>query len=217
MFGRISTRLTIFGICLAAGCGDAGGRSNLADDAESTRNYAAWVYDGEGMAVIDDDLPGLILMRDESDMTALGGSRFDDGLGNLVVRGTFVVAAAGESESDYALTFLGQGGVHLALDLHRDRVVDAVFDITPEGHFGVLGDLALENEIDCIARRMIAGDDPLAATEACFGPGRNLGAAAGGSSSAGPTGNEFDRLAEPDCDASGTWERHAQHGGHGVY
>ena len=217
MFGRISTRLTIFGICLAAGCGDAGGRSNLADDAESTRNYAAWVYDGEGMAVIDDDLPGLILMRDESDMTALGGSRFDDGLGNLVVRGTFVVAAAGESESDYALTFLGQGGVQLALDLHRDRVVDAVFDITPEGHFGVLGDLALENgdrlhrATDDGRRRSPRGDRGLLRTGSESGRrGRRVV----------QRRPDWKRV-RPTCRAGlrrfRTWERHAQHGGHGVY
>ena len=35
MFGRISTRLTIFGICLAAGCGDAGGSPELPEDTES--------------------------------------------------------------------------------------------------------------------------------------------------------------------------------------
>jgi hypothetical protein len=35
MFGRISTRLTIFGICLAAGCGDAGGGPELPEDTES--------------------------------------------------------------------------------------------------------------------------------------------------------------------------------------
>lgn len=205
MFGRLITRLTILGICLAAGCGDAAGSPAPGDDdsASHTLNYASWAYDGEGMSMIEEQLPGLILMRHESDMTALGGSRFDDGFGNLVVRGTFAASAAGGGDSDYALTFVKQGGVQLALDLQQDRVVDVVFDITPEGRFGVIGHLALESEIDCIARRMIGGDDPLTATDACFGPAPNPGGSASGSGIAGPTGSEYGRLAEPDCGASG--------------
>jgi len=199
MFGQLITRLIILGICLAAGCGDAA-RPNSAES--SMLNYAAWAYDGEGLALIDDQLRGMILMRDVSTMTSVGDSYFDDGLGNLLVHGSFM-SAASTNEGDYALTFLKGGGVQLALDFENDRVVDVVFDITPEGHFGVIGDLALESEIDCIARRMIDGEDPLSAVDACLGPRRNPSGVAGGSAIAGPTGNEYDRLAEPDCGSTG--------------
>ena len=48
-------------VLAAIGCGDA----VPAGSAESsTLNYAAWAYDGEGLTLVDDELPGMILMRE---------------------------------------------------------------------------------------------------------------------------------------------------------
>jgi hypothetical protein len=185
-------------VLAAIGCGDA----VPAGSAESsTLNYAAWAYDGEGLTLVDDELPGMILMRDVSNMTSIAESYYDDGLGNLLFHGSFESSATA-NEAGYALTFMKGGGVQLAIDFESDRIVDAVFDITPEGHFGVIGNLLLESDIDCIARRMIDGEDPLSAVDACLGSPLDRSNAAGGSGLAGPTGSEYERLAEPDCGAT---------------
>jgi hypothetical protein len=186
-------------IYFVAGCGDTGTSPELS----GTIHYAAWAYDGEGLAVIDDDLQGLILMRDAASMSSLGGSRFDDGLGNLVVLGAFVSADAA-AEGRYALTFVKEGGTQLALDFEDDRIAEAVFDITPEGHLGIIGNIEFESKIDCIARRMIDGEDPLAAVNGCLGLFTDLTGVVGGSGAIGPTGGEYHRLAEPDCGSAGT-------------
>jgi hypothetical protein len=192
-------------VLAAIGCGDAAPGAHESADRTTTDpeeqvplTYTAWAYDYDGNEIVDTELTGIIRMREESEMIPLSGAYYDDGLGNLIWREAFESQTDG-GVGEYALTFLHDGGVQLALDFHADRVVDAVFDITPEGRIGVIGHPALEAEIDCIARRIVEGEEPLAAVDACLGPGRTSGASGSGAGVAAPTGNEYDRLAEPDC------------------
>ena len=200
--------LLVYLACLTAiGCGDAAQERDFSQSSERTSadsteqdvtGYVARAYSPNGSVIQETELTGIIGMREVSEMVLLADAYYDDGQGNLVWREAFELQGNADV-GEYALTFLRDGGIQLALDFQADRVVDAVFDVTPEGRIGVIGHPALEAEIDCVARRITEGEDPLAAVDACLGPGRASGTTGGGSGVGAPTGSEYDRLAEPNC------------------
>jgi hypothetical protein len=179
-------------------------RVNSVLDERGALDYVATLYDAQGKLSSQTKVQGLVMPNETTRYTSVGGPYYADEFGNLVRLGT-IVARQYAGGANYAVTFLRNGGMQLAIDFRRDRVIDAVFDVTPGGAYGVFANPELGPFVDCFIARATAGEDPLEAANNCL-----RGAKAGGEDGGGPgvpslaPKGEYDRLSEPDCgDGSG--------------
>jgi hypothetical protein len=165
-------------------------------DERGAMTYVARSYDASGVGGSPTQVQGLIMVRDKADYVSLGGPYYRDDLGNLIRLGAFQARQQG-GRADFTVTYLHNGGMQLAIDFRRDRVVDALIEVTRTGRRGVFINPELQGMIDCFIARTNAGENPLDAFNACVGRTGEEGGIEGGASMA-PSG-EYDRLSEPNC------------------